>query len=219
MVRRRYTEEDSPYVRKGVKATGGVGDQGLKSTPKYNPMTWQSQAQFHYIFVMNTGVDELVRLSHTVSGDGMISIICMATDEQIIMLKTAFPGASIFHMEHENSLLEKVHEVIEKSLMGAHFYVSCPEMYIWKIYQDMIAGGIVRGQMQMWHSGTRKRRVYCCHCKTFHENITEDIFKCDGCNNMIFVYDHFSRHNAAYLGFRADSENPGEYPTPAKIYT
>ena len=218
MVRRQYTEEDSPYVAKGTKAAVKF-NQGLKSTPIYNPIRLKKTAQRHYAVVMGEGINALADMVKKSSVAETMVVISMGSLEQQKKCKSTFSAGNVCFVSDEKELLDKVEEIASQSMMGDAYYLCCPEMYIWKMHQIFHTHAVDRSTVYKWHIGTPKRRVYCCHCKTYNENIIHDIFECSGCKSMIYVYDHFSRLNASYLGFRVDAETPGEIPKSREVYT
>jgi hypothetical protein len=58
-------------------------------------------------------------------------------------------------------------------------------------------------------------RVACVHCGEIAESVSDTVVECTGCERTLFVYHHFSRRKAAYMGFQADAELPGDIP-PAR---
>lgn len=56
--------------------------------------------------------------------------------------------------------------------------------------------------------GAGMREVFCVHCRTTTATgagIAETLI-CGGCGVEVVVYQHFSRHRHAYLGYRPDAE-------------
>ena len=220
MVRRQYTEEDSPYVPRGERSSPSQANQGLKSTPRYNPLQWQENAQHHHIFALGSESFDVIKILLSQADKIENVTIHLCIDDTIDKPQWEHIDSHQIHIISQvEGLLAKADHIFQHSLMGDVFYIACPEMYIWKIYKESIKYGILREQFQMWHVGSAMRSVYCCHCNTTHDNVTSNIFQCDGCNQMIFIYDHFSRSNASYLGFRVDAETPNDYPEPEKHYT
>ena len=76
-----------------------------------------------------------------------------------------------------------------------------------------------RDEVLREHSGTLVRRVWCVHCDTYTENVTQRLFTCPGCQLNLVVRDHYSRRLAAFQGIKADGEVPGELPPAEELDT
>jgi dimethylamine monooxygenase subunit C len=69
-------------------------------------------------------------------------------------------------------------------------------------------GGLLDAEVRTAVTGTRRKRVFCAHCRTTTE---ADVpvgaeTGCSGCGRRLFVYWHVSRRAGSYLGYMADAE-------------
>ena len=76
-----------------------------------------------------------------------------------------------------------------------------------------------RDEVLREHCGSLVRRVWCVHCDSYNENITQRVFSCTGCGKPLVVRDHYSRLMGAFMGVQGDAEVPGELPEPSDLDT
>jgi len=76
-----------------------------------------------------------------------------------------------------------------------------------------------RDEVLREQSGTLVRRVWCVHCDTYTENVTQRVYDCPGCSLTLVVRDHYSRRLAAFQAVKADAEVPVELPPAEELDT
>ncbi|MBP0588459.1 hypothetical protein J8I87_01750 [Paraburkholderia sp. LEh10] len=102
--------------------------------------------------------------------------------------------------------------------IGLRIYVLGSEPFIWSVRRIAQHHGLAPEAVQLQHSGTLQRRVYCIHCHAFNEPVTQNVVACCGCGRQLYVRDHFSRRLAAFMGVQADAEVAGELPAISEPY-
>jgi hypothetical protein len=107
---------------------------------------------------------------------------------------------------------------LQREPVGFRLYAVGTEPFLWDVNNVARAAGLGKGEIFLTHAGSLKRRVYCTHCKTMNEDVTQNIVKCRGCGANLFVRDHFSRRLAAFMGVAVDAEVPGEIPETEVLY-
>lgn len=68
--------------------------------------------------------------------------------------------------------------------------------------------GALEAEIRVAVTSTRRRRVWCAHCRTTTETgqPVSGETPCRGCGRRLHVYAHVSRRQGSYLGFQADAE-------------
>ncbi|WP_151449136.1 dimethylamine monooxygenase subunit DmmA family protein [Lacisediminimonas profundi] len=116
-------------------------------------------------------------------------------------------------------LIADLQSLLGAAFMGTRLYLSGSESFIGRAMQIASLFDLNRDEVLREHSGTLVRRVWCVHCDTFTENVTQRIFKCPGCKLDLVVRDHYSRRLAAFQAVKADGEVPGELPAAEELDT
>jgi hypothetical protein len=83
---------------------------------------------------------------------------------------------------------------------GIRLYILGAEPFLWDMHEIATAAGLGEGEIHSTNTGGTARRVYCAHCKTITENVTQPTLPCPGCSLPLAVHPHFSRRLKAYLG-------------------
>ncbi|MEP0074210.1 MAG: dimethylamine monooxygenase subunit DmmA family protein [Marinomonas sp.] len=96
--------------------------------------------------------------------------------------------------------------------MSSKIYVFGTEAFLWDIHQFAVGAGFMSEQVALNEPASTARRVFCTHCYTVMENITETPVVCQGCGLLLLVRDHFSRAHGAYVGLNINAEDPSEIP-------
>ena len=60
--------------------------------------------------------------------------------------------------------------------------------------------------------------MQCVHCKLTADAVTTSMYECEGCGNLLFVRDHYSRRLAAFQGVCVNAEDPTERPVAEDLY-
>ncbi|MNP62961.1 hypothetical protein D3C76_1583030 [compost metagenome] len=116
-------------------------------------------------------------------------------------------------------MIDALRDRLGDAYMGTRLYLSGSESFIGTAMQAANAVDLNRDEVLREHSGTLVRRVWCAHCDTYTENVTQRVFTCPGCQLSLVVRDHYSRRLAAFQGIKADGEVPGELPAAEELDT
>lgn len=117
------------------------------------------------------------------------------------------------------AMLSFLEEEFASAANGLRLYVSGPEVFLWTVAKFAREFGMGDEEVHVELIGDASRRVYCAHCKTITEGVTRDEGEpCSGCGEPLEVLPHFSRRWIAYLGYKADAEDPGNVPEPTESY-
>jgi predicted RNA-binding Zn-ribbon protein involved in translation (DUF1610 family) len=116
------------------------------------------------------------------------------------------------------TVLAKLQARLERETAGFRLYAVGTEGFIWDAVNVARRAGMAADEVFVAHAGSLRRRVYCTHCKAMIEGVTTNLVPCPGCGAMLFVRDHFSRRLAAFMGIRADAEEPGVLPPLQTLY-
>jgi hypothetical protein len=161
---------------------------GIKSRPVYTPLRLDPAGRSHLI------VSDLHELPEN----------------------TVEPGADVELWL--NTMLADLRQRLQCGIIGLRLYAVGTEPFLWDAHNIAAEAGLGKGEIYLTHAGSRRRRVYCTHCKTLHEDITTSIVICSACGANLFVRDHFSRRLAAFMGVAVDAEVPGAVPAPEVLY-
>lgn len=113
---------------------------------------------------------------------------------------------------------QRIHKALADAKMGLQVYLSGTEGLMGQAQYAAMQAGIPHTAIQTEHRGSTERRMQCVHCKGITEDVETDPFQCAHCGLHLFVRDHYSRRLAAYQGVCIDAEDPGNVPTPRRIY-
>jgi hypothetical protein len=115
-------------------------------------------------------------------------------------------------------MLDALDQRLAGETMGFRLYAVGSETFLAEVAAHGAAAGLSRAEMNLAHAGSLERRVYCVHCRTMTDGVTDSIFACTGCGAALFVRDHFSRRLSAFMGVQADAEAPGDAPPAERLY-
>jgi hypothetical protein len=115
-------------------------------------------------------------------------------------------------------ILDALDRRLARETMGFRLYAVGSETFLADVRARGAAAGLSLSEMTFAHAGSLARRVYCVHCRTLTDGVTDSIFTCAGCNSALLVRDHFSARMAAYMGVQIDAEAPGEVPPAERLY-
>lgn len=192
-----------------------MADQGIKSRPIYGPVGLDATGRRHLLVVDSAAVpegqlrDDLGAFPEvwTVVRDGRLpSSPFMAT------------GAASHAFRSVAMLFDALKSRLARETMGFRLYAIGSETFLGDVFAIGAAAGLSRSEMAFGHSGSLARRVYCVHCRTITEGVTDNVFTCTGCGASLFVRDHFSARLSAFQGVQVDAEAPGELPPIETLY-
>jgi hypothetical protein len=104
-----------------------------------------------------------------------------------------------------------IDQVLESELapapLGTMIYLAGTEAFMWNAANKLANKGLVSEQIEMLQPTSNQRNVFCVHCLTINQNVTESPATCSGCNRLLAVTDHFSKLHSAYLGYQVNAED------------
>ncbi|MEP9368152.1 dimethylamine monooxygenase subunit DmmA family protein [Xanthobacter sp. VNH20] len=194
-----------------------MSDQGIKSRPKYAPLELDPAGRHHLLVVegpalpaeaLAEGFEPAACETWTVVNRSALLPVCVV-DAQ---------GDSVRPFRSNGHLFSALEERLARETMGLRLYGAGSEPFLWDVFRIAEAAGMSRQEVRLAHAGTKARRVFCVHCRTYGEGVTTSIFTCAGCGASLFVRDHFSRRHAAFMGVQVDAEVPGDVPDAEELY-
>lgn len=197
---------------------------GIKSRPVYDHLQPMAGGQRHLIVGQGSGGAAMLRLiAEMTPAQRQASTLLYSTESfsghnHLDALRQAeADGLQVFSSNRE--LIDGLRTQLESAQMGTRLYLSGSESFIGTAMQAANAVDLNRDEVLREHSGTLVRRVWCAHCDTYTENVTQRVFTCPGCQLNLVVRDHYSRRLAAFQGIKADGEVPGELPPAEELDT
>jgi hypothetical protein len=193
-----------------------MADQGIKSRPIYSP-----------IGVDAAGARHLLLADAPEPPPEALRAELGAFDEVWLLTRDARTPSSPFmdriggarHAFRSKALmLDALDQRLARETMGFRLYAVGSETFLAEVGAHGAAAGLSKAEMNLAHAGSLARRVYCVHCRTVTDGVTDSVFACTGCGAALFVRDHFSRRLSAFMGVQADAEAPGEAPPAERLY-
>ncbi|MCP1495412.1 putative RNA-binding Zn-ribbon protein involved in translation (DUF1610 family) [Pseudomonas migulae] len=196
---------------------------GIKSRPVYDRLQPLPGGIRHIIAGQGSGGRAMLRLLEDMAGQ----------DRPITLLYSleSFSGQDFLtqlqqHPEHplhvhatNQSLIDALKTLLGEARMGTRLYLAGSESFLGSAMQVATHFDLNRDEVLREHSGTLVRRVWCVHCDTYTENVTQRVYDCPGCGLTLVVRDHYSRRLAAFQAVKADAEVPGELPEAEELDT
>lgn len=196
---------------------------GIKSRPVYDRLQPLPGGTHHVIAGQGSGGRAMLRLL-----DDMAEL-----DRPITLLysQESFSGQDFLeqlqqHRAHplqvhatNQALIEALKTLLDDAHMGTRLYLAGSESFLGSAMQVATHFDLNRDEVLREHSGTLVRRVWCVHCDTYTENVTQRVYVCPGCGVTLVVRDHYSRRLAAFQAVKADAEVPGELPEAEELDT
>jgi dimethylamine monooxygenase subunit C len=191
----------------------------IKSKPIYTSLIWHETATSHLVVAQGQGGMAVLKLFQQMHPKQPVTVLYQSQDnaDYTSTLKKVVPE-DLHTLETEQALVETLKSIMPLKRMGLRIYVTGSEGFMWAVAEAVKSFGVEDLDIMKELTGTLARSVYCVHCKTTTHNITQNIARCSGCERMLFVRDHFSRHLGAYMGLMVDAESPGELPEIEEIY-
>ncbi|AFK67164.1 dimethylamine monooxygenase subunit DmmA family protein [Pseudomonas sp. yb_1] len=197
---------------------------GIKSRPVYDQLHPMAGGLRHLIAGQGSGGAAMLRLIADMSpAQRARSTLLYSTEsfsgyDHLLDLQAA-EAAELEVFPNNQALIVALRERLGQAHMGTRLYLSGSESFIGTAMQAANAVDLNRDEVLREHSGTLVRRVWCAHCDTYTENVTQRVFRCPGCQLDLVVRDHYSRRLAAFQGIKADGEVPGELPAAEELDT
>jgi len=163
-----------------------------------------------------------------VSGDAAVALLVSALEDAretiavpVRVLLTGAdmpPGIPVLAYDDEGELLRGLHDLLDIARMGLRLYAVGPEAFLWAVDGVAASYGFGKGEVAKLPAGTQARKVYCSHCKAVSDGVIANLHRCPGCGVTLQVRDHFSRRLGAFMGVKADAEEPGNLPETVELY-
>ena len=197
---------------------------GIKSRPVYDLLQPMASGLHHLIAGQGSGGTAMLRLIAQMTFDQRQNSTLLYSTESfsghnhLSALQNCEVGELQVFTSNQN-LLDALRTRLDGVFMGTRLYLSGSETFIGTAMQAANAVDLNRDEVLREHSGTLVRRVWCVHCDTYIENVTQRLFVCPGCQLNLVVRDHYSRRLAAFQGIKADGEVPGQLPPAEELDT
>lgn len=197
---------------------------GIKSRPVYDRLQPMPGGLHHVLAGQGSGGQALLRLLGEMTAAQraqttlLYSVESFSGQNHLDALKAQRVG-ELREYPSNAALVEGLRTLLEQAFMGTRLYLAGSESFIGIAMQVANAMDLNRDEVLREHSGTLVRRVWCVHCDTYTENVTQRLFKCPGCGVDLIVRDHYSRRLAAFQAVKADGEVPGELPEAEELDT
>lgn len=173
------------------------------SKPDYQALSAVNNRSYHFFITDEAGKDRAEKLLKEISASSQCVLV---TDAKNVMLK----GRT------ELVPFESLHEYLSKQLTdipaGSQFYLFGKESFIWQVQSMLRQMHVADSLCTAERCGPIERDVFCVHCRQISRAVQYDQVSCSGCGSLLFVYDHFSKHHACYMGFKINAECEDEIP-------
>lgn len=197
---------------------------GIKSRPVYDRLQPMAGGLRHLIAGQGSGGTAMLRLIQEMTPEQRANSTLLYSTETFsgqnhlqALQQADVAGLQVF--ASNQALIDGLTELLRTAHMGTRLYLSGSESFIGTTMQAANAVDLNRDEVLREHSGTLVRRVWCAHCDTYTENVTQRLFVCPGCGLNLVVRDHYSSRLAAFQGIKADGEIPGELPPAEELDT
>jgi ferredoxin-NADP reductase len=196
---------------------------GIKSRPVYDQLQPLPGGMRHIIAGQGSGGRAMLRLLDEMAGMDRPITLLYARESfsgQDFLSQLQQHTAHPLHVHETNqALIEALKALLGEARMGTRLYLAGSESFLGSAMQVATHFDLNRDEVLREHSGTLVRRVWCVHCDTYTENVTQRVFDCPGCSLTLVVRDHYSRRLAAFQAVKADAEVPGELPEAEELDT
>ncbi len=184
-----------------------MSGQDIKSRPIYTPLARDPAGRAHLLITDGAALPSEVFAPGTSAAD-FPETWSVACHSQAFPAPLAGSGAQAFRSA--SHLLEMLRHRLARETMGLRVYAIGSEHFCWDVAACASAAGMGREEFFLFATGKPARRVVCVHCRTSNEGVSTNLVTCAGCQAQLFVRDHFSRRNNAFMGVQIDAEVPGE---------
>ncbi|WP_283180289.1 dimethylamine monooxygenase subunit DmmA family protein [Pseudomonas svalbardensis] len=196
---------------------------GIKSRPIYDRLQPLPGGIRHIIAGQGSGGRAMLRLLGDMAG--------LNRPITLLYSQESFSGQDFLdqlhqHTEHplhvhtsNQALIDELKTLLGEARMGTRLYLAGSESFLGSAMQVATHFDLNRDEVLREHSGTLVRRVWCVHCDSYTENVTQRVYDCPGCGITLVVRDHYSQGLAAFQAVKADAEVPGELPEAEELDT
>jgi ferredoxin-NADP reductase len=196
---------------------------GIKSRPVYDLLRPLPGGKRHIVAGQGSGGRAMLRLLDELADLGQQATLLYSEEsfsgQNFLAQLQQQPALELRVFASNQALLEDLKGLLGQARMGTRLYLTGSESFLGTAMQVYTAFDMNRDEVLREHSGTLVRRVWCVHCDTYTENVTQRVYECPGCNVTLVVRDHYSRRLAAFQAVKADAEVPGELPQAEELDT
>ncbi|MND59923.1 hypothetical protein D3C80_511410 [compost metagenome] len=196
---------------------------GIKSRPVYDQLRPLPGGTHHLVAGQGSGGRAMLRLLDDMAGQGLNITLLYSRESfsgQDFLAELQQRQVAELRVHPSNqALVEDLERILGDARMGTRLYLSGSESFIGTAMQAATRYDMNSDEVLREHAGSFVRRVWCVHCDSYTENVTQRVFQCPGCNVMLVVRDHYSRRLAAFQAVKADAEVPGELPVTEELDT
>jgi ferredoxin-NADP reductase len=196
---------------------------GIKSRPVYDRLQPLPGGMRHIIVGQGSGGRAMLRLLDEMTGlDRPITLLYSQesfSGQDFLSRLQQHSGHQLQVYASNQALIDDLNDLLFDARMGTRLYLAGSESFLGSAMQVATRFDLNRDEVLREHSGTLVRRVWCVHCDTYTENVTQRVYDCPGCSLTLVVRDHYSRRLAAFQAVKADAEVPGELPQAEELDT
>lgn len=196
---------------------------GIKSRPIYDRLSVIARAKHHIVASQGTGGQAALRLLNEMgSAVPKVDVIYSRQSFSGNDLSAEIEKAGVGSRSYFNSNSELIDDLaarLSTANVGTVLYLAGSETFIGSAMQVAARHDLKRDEILREHCGTLARRVVCIHCNAFKDDVTRRLFRCEACGEMLVVRDHYSSRLAAFMGVKADAEEPGTLPADEELDT
>ncbi|SDI24823.1 dimethylamine monooxygenase subunit DmmA family protein [Pseudomonas panipatensis] len=195
---------------------------GIKSRPVYDHLRPLEGGKHHIVAGQGSGGSAMLRLLDELPRDVPVTVLYSSesfSGQNHLGALRDLSGIELKTYPSNQALVEDLHRLLQASRMGTRLYLAGSESFIGTAMQAADACNLNKDEVLREHCGSFVRRVWCVHCDSYTENVTQRVFECPHCQRMLVVRDHYSRRLAAFQAVKADAEVPGELPEAEELDT
>ena len=195
---------------------------GIKSRPVYDRLAPFPEARLHLVVGQGSGGAAMARLLAEIPAGAEVEVMysteSFTGQNHAEALAAAVPGHVQCFVSNA-ALGDALHDRLALAFMGTRLYLAGSESFIGLAMKVARQFDLNADEVLREHCGSLVRRVWCVHCDSYNENITQRVFSCAGCGKPLVVRDHYSRLMGAFMGVQGDAEVPGELPDASVLDT
>lgn len=196
---------------------------GIKSRPTYDVLTPFADGIVHLVVGQGSGGSAMLRLLSDFTPTDRVEIFystqSFTGQNHLPALEAARGNWTITVAASNQELIALLEARLDAAIMGTRLYLAGSESFIGEAMKTASRYDLNRDEVKREHCGSLVRRVWCVHCDSMSEDITQRVFTCTGCSRSLIVRDHYSRYLGAFMGVQADAEVPGELPEASLLDT
>jgi predicted RNA-binding Zn-ribbon protein involved in translation (DUF1610 family) len=196
---------------------------GIKSRPVYDQLQPLPGGIRHIIAGQGSGGRAMLRLLGEMARFGRPIIVLYSREsfsgQDFLSSLQQHPSLELQVYASNQALIDDLNDLLFDARMGSRLYLAGSESFLGSAMQVATLFDLNSDEVLREHSGTLVRRVWCVHCDTYTENVTQRVYDCPGCSLTLVVRDHYSRRLAAFQAVKADAEVPGELPQAEELDT